>query len=146
MGQFDRPIRILVVDADQAFQKELASIAGVGVHVAFASAPVAGYDVVVIGVENPAALAMISPFRSRHAAPIIAIAGAGHAGKSLEHVLLMAELRGAALALPKPVTADELAMHAMQLASTPRLSASQRKASRSTLPAAEILPPARNHR
>jgi hypothetical protein len=118
MGQFDKPIRILVVDADPAFRKELSSIARIGVHVGFAAAPADGSDVVVIGVENPAALTMIASFRARHSAPVIAIAGAGHLGKSLEHVLLLAELRGAALALPRPVTADELAMHAMKLANT----------------------------
>jgi hypothetical protein len=47
--------------------------------------------------------------------PVIAVASGGFGGKSLEHVLLLAELRGVTLALPGPIDAIELAMSALQL-------------------------------
>jgi hypothetical protein len=47
--------------------------------------------------------------------PVIALAGRGAHGKSLEHVLLLAELRGAARSLPKPLDAVELALAALEI-------------------------------
>jgi hypothetical protein len=47
--------------------------------------------------------------------PVIALAGRASHGKSLEHVLLIAELRGAALSLPKPIDGVELALAAIDL-------------------------------
>lgn len=47
--------------------------------------------------------------------PVVALAGRGSHGKSLEHILTLAELRGAALALPKPIDAVELALAAIEL-------------------------------
>jgi hypothetical protein len=46
---------------------------------------------------------------------VIALAGRGARGRSLEYMLTLAELRGAALALPEPIDAAELALAAIKL-------------------------------
>ena len=48
-------------------------------------------------------------------APVIALAGQAAHSRSLERVLLLAELRGAALPLPKPIDGVELALGALEL-------------------------------
>lgn len=50
------------------------------------------------------------------APPVIGVGSRGQDGGSLEHLLLLAELRGAAAALPGPVDAVELALTALDLA------------------------------
>lgn len=73
-------------------------------------------DVVVVCVECAAGLALVADLSGRPGAPpVIAIGAEGFEGKSLEHVLLLAEVRGAKLTLPKPIEAPELVLAASQV-------------------------------
>jgi len=73
-------------------------------------------DVIVVGVDTSGGLDLVADLCSRPGMPpVIALAGRASHGKSLEHVLLLAELRGAALSLPKPIDGVELALAAIEL-------------------------------
>jgi hypothetical protein len=50
---------------------------------------------------------------------VIGLGALGVPGRSLEHLLLLAELRGAALAIPGPVDAVELALNALEVLRAP---------------------------
>jgi CheY-like chemotaxis protein len=70
-----------------------------------------------------ASLAVIADTCTRpDAPPVIAIGAKGFDHTSLEHVLLLAEVRGAVAALPKPIEAPELVLAAThaQLRARPR--------------------------
>ncbi len=128
MGQSDRGLRILVIDSDPAFQAELQSRGIIGAQISFlahANAPrvrVPQADIIVVSVDSPAGLSLVAGLCARPATPpVIAIGGACFDGKSLEQVLLLAELRGAALSLPKPLEASELVIAAISLAHARRL-------------------------
>lgn len=121
MGQQDRTLRILVVDPDEAFTAELKSLVHAAVEIVFLPQPIetlpadplTNRDVVVVGVDCSAGLALVADISGRAGAPpVIAVGGAGFDGKTLEHVLLLAELRGAAAALPKPIEVAELVLAA----------------------------------
>lgn len=125
MGQSDKPLRLLVVDPDEAFRSKLRSLKLVGIEVVLAEpstlgrvmAQVSNRDVLVVCVETASALALVADICKRpDAPPVIAIAAAGFNHKSLEHVLLLAEVRGAAAALPKPIEAPELVLAASRIA------------------------------
>lgn len=124
MGQCDKSLRLLVVDTDAAFRSELRSLKHAGIEVVLvepsvligAAAHVSNRDVVVVCVETAASLARVADICKRpDAPPVIAIAAAGFEHKSLEHVLLLAEMRGATAALPKPIDAPELVMCASRI-------------------------------
>lgn len=122
MGQNAKPLNILVIDPDEALAAELRSgvtaFVGLVLHAPGAAADdmLAACDVCVIGVDCPAGLALLADVCGRaDAPPVIALGGVTFEGKPPEHVLLLAELRGAAAALPKPVRADELARTAAGL-------------------------------
>lgn len=117
MGQVDTALRLVVVDTDTTFRSELGSLIDFGIEVVFAK-PLAladasmqwtGRDVAVVCVETPKALALVAAIcRHPMAPPVVAVGGAGFDGKSLEHILLLAEVRGAVAALPKPIAAPDL--------------------------------------
>lgn len=117
MGQHDKALKVLVMDPDPALQAALQSFSIAGTQIGFlaltsvaASRKQAGLaDVVIVGVDCASGLSLVADLCSRSAMPqVIAIAGASLDGKSPEHLLLLADLAGAVLSLPKPVTAAEL--------------------------------------
>lgn len=117
MGQRDKALKVLVMDPDPELQAALQSFSIAGTQIGFlaltsvaASRKQAGLaDVVIVGVDCASALSVVADLCSRSGMPqVIAIAGASLDGKSPEHLLLLADLAGAALSLPKPVTAAEL--------------------------------------
>jgi len=65
------------------------------------------HDVVVVNLDNAGGLDLLSKLCSR-----------GRDGHSLEHLLLLAELRGAA-AIPGPIDAIELALNALEVLRAP---------------------------
>jgi CheY-like chemotaxis protein len=70
----------------------------------------ADFDVMVVSLDLPGGEDLIRDLRRTAPAPLmIAIAARAMPGFTLEHTLLRAELRGAALALPKPLDAIEIA-------------------------------------
>jgi hypothetical protein len=127
MGQQDKGLRVLVIDPDVGLHDRLTSTA-VGAEFSF-MAPggltavrdkLAAHDVVVIGVDCPAGLALVADIGARpDMPPVIAICGAGFEGKSPEHILLLAELRGAAATLPKPLDGPDLVLAAHRLVGRP---------------------------
>lgn len=73
-------------------------------------------DVLVVSVDAAGGPGLLADLCARPGMPpVIALAGRGADGMSLEHTLLLAELRGAALALPRPIDATELALAALEL-------------------------------
>lgn len=69
-----------------------------------------GFDVVLIGVDTPAGLQLVEALCARPGTPpVVAVANRGFAGKSLEHVLVLAELRGACATIIGPADAQEFA-------------------------------------
>lgn len=75
-----------------------------------------GCDVAVISLDLAGGFeAMERLCADRNGPPVIAIASRGRNGASLEHTLTLAELRGAAATLPKPVDASELALAAVNV-------------------------------
>jgi hypothetical protein len=125
MGQSDRTLTLLIVDPDDGFQAELRSANIAGMHPVFLDrhsvCPVRVQmehaDVLVIGVECPGGLSLLADLCGRPSMPpVIAVSGLGFEGKSIEHVLLLAEIRGAALALPKPLEARDLFIAAQSVA------------------------------
>lgn len=121
MGHSDTALRLVVVDTDAKFRSELGSLRHAGVEIVFveplalanATMPWTSRDVVVVGVETPRALALVATICGYpEAPPVIAVGGAGFEGKSLEHVLLLAEVAGAVAGLPKPIAAPEFVMSA----------------------------------
>lgn len=125
MGQIDKRLKVLVMDPDPALQAALQSFSIAGTQIGFlahtganASRKQAALaDVVIVGVDCASGLSLVSDLCSRPAMPpVIAIGGASIDGKSPEHLLLLADLAGAALSLPKPVTAAELMAAAVRVA------------------------------
>jgi DNA-binding response OmpR family regulator len=124
MRQVDKDLRILVLDSDETFKTELRSLGHPGIAIEFPDvgsfgdikAGVTDRDVVVVSTAGAAGLALVADLCAHASAPpVIAVGGAGFEGKSLEHVLLLAELRGAVAALPKPIEASELVLAASQV-------------------------------
>jgi DNA-binding response OmpR family regulator len=117
-------VRLLLIETDDLL---LADIAGLGhseivaetLSSAEAVEPVslAGRcDVLVINIDMPGGFELLEKVcRMRIGPPVIALAGHGVQGRTLEHVLILAELRGAAMALPKPIDADELALASLRV-------------------------------
>ena len=121
MGQYDKSLRLLVVDPDTRFAEALRSLKQIAIEVVFvepsaladAAALTPDHDVIVICVENAASLALVADTcRRPDAPPVIAIGAKGFDHRSLEHILLLAEVRGAVAALRKPIEAAELVLAA----------------------------------
>lgn len=117
-------LQILVVDEDDMLMSEVEALAHPAIsfsrlspgQVSASHGPFADRDVVVVGVDNSGGLDLVADLCARPGMPpVIALAGRGAHRKSLEHVLLLAELRGAALSLPKPIDGVELALAAIEL-------------------------------
>lgn len=124
MGQRDNRLRILILDSDEAFRSEMQSLAHPGVEVAFPDSDhfaelktqLTDRDVVVVCVDCPVGLALVADLCARPGAPpVLAIGAAGFDNKSLEHVLILAEMRGAVASLPKPIEAPELVLVATHI-------------------------------
>jgi DNA-binding response OmpR family regulator len=124
MGRRLEVLRILVVDDDDVLMADAGSLQDPAIAFSALSPSQAlasqgsfsDRDVVVAGVDSPAGLDLVANLCRRPGMPpVIALGGKGSPGKSLEHVLLLAELRGAALSLPKPIDAAELVLAAIEL-------------------------------
>ena len=112
-------LRLLVIDPDSGLRAQLQSGHRAGIEVTVHPPPwpsspgdaAVGHDVVLVGVDSALGLQTLSDLCSTPGAPpVVGIAGHGFDGKSLEHVLLLAEVRGAAATIMKPVTVDEIAV------------------------------------
>lgn len=78
------------------------------------------YDVVVVNLDHIGGLDLLADLCARPGAgPVIGLGALGVPGRSLEHLLLLAELRGAALAIPGPIDAIELAVNALEVLRVP---------------------------
>ncbi len=124
MGITLNQLQILVVDDDDLLMSEVESLSHPSIafsrlspgQASASHGPFADRDVIVVGVDNSGGLDLIADLCARPGMPpVIALAGRGAHRKSLEHVLLLAELRGAALSLPKPIDGVELALAAIEL-------------------------------
>lgn len=73
-------------------------------------------NAVVVNLDHADSLDLIADLSGRsNAPPVIGVGSCGRGGHSLEHMLLLAELRGAAMTLPGPLDAVELALTALEL-------------------------------
>lgn len=73
-------------------------------------------DAIVISLDLEGAFAALEKLCTTPGGPpVIAIASRGVGKVSLEHVLTIAELHGAATSLPKPIDASELALAAVEV-------------------------------
>lgn len=78
------------------------------------------YDVVVVNLDHIGGLDLLADLCARPGAgPVLGLGALGVPGRSLEHLLLLAELRGAALAIPGPIDAIELAVNALEVLRVP---------------------------
>ncbi len=118
------PLKILIVDEDELLLADVAAFDHPAIvfsaqSPACVSASRGSFDdrdLVVVGVDTSGGLDLVADLCSRpNMPPVIALAGRAAHGRSLEHVLLLAELRGAALSLPKPIDVVELALAAIEL-------------------------------
>lgn len=124
MGATLNQLHILVVDEDDILLAEIEALSHPAIvfsklspgQVSASHGPFADRDIVVVGVDTSGGLDLVADLCARPGMPpIIALAGRGAHSKSLEHILLLAELRGAALSLPKPIDGIELALAAIEL-------------------------------
>lgn len=77
-------------------------------------------DALVVNLDLADGLNLLDDLCGRpDVAPVIGIGSRGQGGRSLEHLLLLAELHGAAAALPGPIDAIDLALAALDLACVP---------------------------
>lgn len=135
MAQREQDLKLLVIDPDKPFRTSLAALSIAGAHISAldpgdvggARRQLSTCDVIVVGIDTPAGLALVADLCKRpETPPVIAVGGIGIAGTSAEHVLLQAEVRGAALSLPKPIEPGDLVLaasgllHAMRNRPEPR--------------------------
>jgi hypothetical protein len=120
--------RILLVGASPLLEVEalgldhpgIAFLAADPVRVAASRETIRDCDLLVVNLDLVNGLDLLANLCSRPAAPpVIGVGSRSHGGRSLEHVLLLAELRGAAAALPGPIDAVELALIALDHARVP---------------------------
>ncbi len=98
----------------------LTFVAADPVRIAASRETIRDCDVVVVNLDLVNGLDLLASLCGRpDAAPVIGIGSRGQGGSSLEHLLLLAELRGAAAALPGPIDVIELALSALDLARLP---------------------------
>lgn len=116
-------VRILLVDSDDLLAMEASgfqhdelafearSSAGAVDPVQLAEA----CEVVVVSIDLKGGAELIERIAREPDAPVvIALAALGAPGRTLEHTLTLAELHGAAIALPKPIDTSELALAALE--------------------------------
>lgn len=122
MVETSERITILLVDDDDLLISDVQGLDQDGVAFAFARSTADArvrnaatrFEVVVVSLDVPGGEDLIREWaRHPHAPRIIAIAGHARPGFTLEHTLIRAELRGAVLALPKPIDAVEVALAAV---------------------------------
>lgn len=109
-------LRVVSSSSDETVGARLLSFASDNVDVANAvSLPaIEGQtytftDIVLIDLDLVDGLGAVQRICRRLNAPIvIVIAGKGHKAHTLEYTLTLAELRGASVVFPKPVSVDEL--------------------------------------
>jgi len=123
---------LLLIDDDELLIADAQSISHAAIRIAFAADATSAhrllaeqeFDAVMINVGLPGGSELIEQLgRGGLNVPVVAIAAAGLLGRTLEHTLTIAELRGAALALPKPIDAIELVTAAAKVAHAARDSA-----------------------
>lgn len=124
MGKLLDHLTILIVDDDDLLKSEADALGHPAIafsalspkQVSASQGSLSDRDIVVVGVDTPGGLDLVADLCGRPGMPpVIALAGRASHGKSLEHILLLAELRGAALSLPKPIDGVELALAAIEL-------------------------------
>lgn len=124
MGKSASFLKILVVDDDPLLMMDAEALNHPAIEfsalspsqVSASRGPISNRNIVVVGVDTSGGLDLLAELCKRPGMPpVIALAGRGVHGKSLEHILLLAELRGAAFSLPKPLDALELALAAIEL-------------------------------
>jgi hypothetical protein len=108
------PDDLLAADAGALSHPEIeflpTTLAGAAAH------PAEECDAIVLPIDSPAMLELLAALCAREGAPpVIAIAGRGWPGRPLEFILTLAELRGAAMGLPRPIDALELALAAVEV-------------------------------
>ena len=117
-------LQILIVDEDVILLSDVEALSHPAIafthlspgQVSASHGPFKDRDVIVVGVDTSGGLDLVADLCARPGMPpVIALAGRGAHRRSPEHVLLLSELRGAALALPKPIDGVELALAAIEL-------------------------------
>lgn len=117
--------RILLVGASPLLEAEalglehpaLTFVAADPARIAASRDSIRDCDVVVVNLDLVNGLDLLANLSGRpDATPVIGFGSRGQGGSSLEHLLLLAELRGAAAALPGPIDTIELALVALDLA------------------------------
>ena len=120
---------LLLIDDDELLIADAQSISHSAIRIAFTADAASalrlvaerGFDAVVINVGLLGGFELTEQMgRGGLGVPVVAIAAAGLSGRTLEHTLTIAELRGAALALPKPIDAIELIAAAAKVAHAAR--------------------------
>ncbi len=123
-------VRILLIDNDELLLSDMKGLGHAELAVgnldfadSFDILALAGRcDVVVINIDLPAGFELLERAALVNIGPqVIALAGNSVSGRTLEHTLILAELRGATVALPKPIDAAELALAAIRVVGRMRL-------------------------
>ncbi|HVY90124.1 MAG TPA: hypothetical protein VG942_14735 [Hyphomonadaceae bacterium] len=124
MAQANPRLKLLLIEDDELLILDTKSLAHPDVefcvvtpgYAAASRAEFNGYDAIIICINAPVANEALPDLCRRNpTVPVIALGSSGLNGHSLEHTLTLAELRGAALALPKPIDALELALATVDL-------------------------------
>lgn len=123
MAKSTNQLKILIVDDDDLLMSEAEAFSHPAIEfsalspaqVSASRGSMSDRDIVVVGVDTLGGLDLVADLCSRAGMPpVVALAGRVSHGRS-EHVLLLAELSGAALSLPKPIDAVELTLAAVEL-------------------------------
>ena len=123
---------LLLIDDDELLIADAQSISHSTIRITFAPDAASAqrlsaerrFDAIAINIGLCGSFELIEQIgRGRLSVPVVAIAATGLSGRRLEHTLTIAELRGAALALPKPIDAIELVAAAAKVAHAARDSA-----------------------
>ncbi len=123
-------VRILLIDNDALFLSDMKGLRHSGLAIENLDSAdgidvlaLAGRcDIIVINIDLPAGLELLERAARVNIGPqVIALAGNSVSGRTLEHTLTLAELRGAAMALPKPIDAAELTLAAIRVVGRMRL-------------------------
>ncbi|MEZ6029941.1 MAG: hypothetical protein R3C46_09330 [Hyphomonadaceae bacterium] len=130
MGKSAGKIKILLVGASARLETEavdldhsaIAFMTADPARVAASREAATDCDVIVVDLDNPGGLDLLADLCARPGAgPIIGLGSLDVPERSLEHLLLLAELRGAAMAIPGPIDAIELALNALEVLRVPSL-------------------------
>jgi len=117
MGHLPPMLDLLLIDDDDMLIADANAVSHTSIRIAIARDVVSArrlaadwhFDAVALNVALDGGLDLIATLVGDSlGAPVIAIAAHGLAGRTLENTLTIAELRGAALSLPKPIDAIEL--------------------------------------